>query len=206
MLARSASSSPPTKNNRGGRIEMVVGPMFAGKSQELLTRATRVRLADDPYILVKHASDTRYTHDPVVITHTQQRSLDDCQMVTQLADVVVPPETRAIFIDECHFFADLVPMCEQWKRAGMYVVAVGLDKDYRRKPWANVCELMGCCDHVAKMQAVCKFCKSYEATETVRLSSDIEQVLVGGQDVYLPACYWCHLTYDHSDPAPSATE
>ena len=178
-----------------GRLELICGPMFSGKSEELMRRLRRVGYARKSAILIKPAVDDRYSVDEVV-SHEGQR---------MAARVVRGPETilglaagcDVIGVDEGQFLDDsLIDVCEELVDCGVRVLIAGLDLDYRRDPFGPMPRLLAMADEVAKLKAVCHVCGE-PAMYTQRLVDGRpapfsgETVVIGGLDSYEARCRAC---------------
>jgi len=171
-----------------GRIEVVTGPMFSGKSEELLRRIHRVELAKQPYLLFKPSLDKRYSQDEVV-SHKGNRN--GCRLVTDAEDMLVYPLMSVVGIDEAQFIeGDLVSVVEDLASRGARVIIACLDTDYLGKPFGQVGNLMAVADEVIKLKAVCMRCGS-DAGRSQRLTSVSDQVSVGGVEQYEARCRAC---------------
>lgn len=186
---------------RGGFLELVVGPMFSGKSEELIRRATRALIAKQRVQVFKPALDTRYDslHDGVVVASHDGRTLEAAAVrdVAGLRDVL-EPRTQVVAVDEAQFFAnDLVPLATDLAEAGVRVVIAGLDLDFRGEPFGPVPELLARAESVTKLTAVCVRCGA-AATRTQRLLGghpahfNDPVILVGAAESYEPRCRACH--------------
>lgn len=169
-----------------GSIELIIGPMFSGKSTELLRRCNRYKIAGKTVLKINHQKDTRYgqgiigTHDGKSGCATQVKNL---QGLTKLVS-----EHDVIAVDEAQFFKDLSP-CIQWAEDGKTVVVAGLDGTYEKKPFPHVCELVAQSERVTKLTAVCRCGR--EASFTKRLTNHTELELVGSEETYAPKCRTC---------------
>jgi thymidine kinase len=182
--------------SRGGWLEVVCGPMFSGKTEELMRRLTRARIAGQSVELVRPLVDTRSPADELV-SHAgrrmRSRGLRRPEEFAALRGVDV------LGVDEVQFFEG--PVAEALDRlaaSGVRVVCAGLDMDYRRRPWPVVQELLGRAEFVDKLQAVCLVCGG-PATLTQRLDAagrpapeDDPTVRIGDSDVYEARCRSCH--------------
>ena len=179
-----------------GQLELICGPMFSGKSEELMRRLRRVGYARKHAILVKPAIDDRYSIDEVV-SHEGQR---------MAARVVRKPEAiielargcDVVGVDEGQFLDDsLIDVCEQLVEHGIRVVIAGLDLDYRRQPFGAMPRLLAMADEVSKLKAVCHACGE-PALYTQRLVGGRpapfsgETVVIGGLDSYEARCRGCY--------------
>lgn len=177
-------------------IELIVGPMYAGKTSELLRRARRHAIGQRSVLVVKYAGDCRYDAAQVC-THDAVKSGN--QQVVVAAQLSSAAEAAAacevLCIDEGQFFPDLAPLCERWASAGKRVIVAALDGTFERKPFPAVCELLPLCDEVTKLCAVCDLCGG-EAPFSQLLISAPENLcnseLIGGPDRYAARCRACY--------------
>ena len=175
----------------GGWIELVAGPMFSGKSEELIRLLRRAAIARQRIQVFKPALDNRYSEDDVV-SHSQWRL--PCEVVERAADIHdrLDPRTEVVGIDEGQFFDnDLPAVCTHLANLGKRVLVAGLDMDYRGVPFGPMPELLAIAEEVHKIQAICARCGS-PASYTQRLVEDEKRVLVGATDVYEARCRRCH--------------
>jgi thymidine kinase len=180
---------------RSGWLEVVCGPMFSGKSEELVRRIRQAELAGERCVLCKPALDVRYSAVDVV-THDGQRRT--ALAVHDGADVLAAArDAEVVGIDEAQFLApDVVPAVERLVAGGARVIVAGLDRDYRGEPFEPLPELLARADLVDKLQAVCQVCGG-AATMTQRLVDgapaplDGATVLVGGSERYEARCRHC---------------
>ena len=186
---------------RGGFLELVVGPMFSGKSEELIRRATRALIAKQRVQVFKPALDTRYDslHDGVVVASHDGRTLA-AQAVRDVAGLreALDSATQVVAIDEAQFFShELVPLATDLAEAGKRVIIAGLDLDFRAEPFGPVPELLARAESVTKLTAVCVRCGA-AATRTQRLIGghpahfNDPVILVGAAESYEPRCRACH--------------
>lgn len=176
-----------------GRLELITGPMFAGKTSELIKRASEEEVCARRVVVVKSKIDNRYSTDEVV-THDGLRRR--CFAVSQMRDLrailgtEAYNEVQVVAIDEAQFFSDLLEYCEAAVDLEHKTVLVaGLSGDYRRKPFGQVHELLPLADSVTVLQAKCALCKSGEPAIFTRRLADGDSVqLVGGADKYIPVC------------------
>jgi thymidine kinase len=190
----SAPALPRRIAPRMGGIEVVCGPMFCGKSEELIRRLRRSTIARYAVVCVKPSVDDRYGGD--VISHAGSRitarAIADPRELLQLRG-----EADVIGIDEAQFFdARLVGVCEDLAASGLSVICAGLDRDYRGLPFGPMPQLLCIADRVTKLQAVCVQCGG-DATLSQRLVDgapapfDDATVVVGGAERYEARCRAC---------------
>lgn len=170
-----------------GHLEVICGPMFSGKTEELIRRIRRSQIARQKVQIFKPAVDTRYAEKQVV-SHSAQ-SIDSTPVAKSL-DILnlVKDTTRVVAIDEVQFFDfDIIGVVEKLTARGLRVIAAGLDLDYRAKPFGPMGELLAIADDVAKIQAICTICGA-PATRTQRLVGNDEQFLLGELKTYEARC------------------
>jgi thymidine kinase len=184
-----------------GWIEVIAGPMFSGKSEELIRLLRRAAIARQRVQVFKPKLDNRYSEGDVV-SHTQMRI--PCELVER-ADEIMPrldPRTEVVGIDEAQFFDEALPrVCGHLANLGKRVVAAGLDMDYRGVPFGPMPELLAVAEEVHKIHAICTSCGS-QAAYTQRLIESDELVVVGATGAYEARCRRCH----EPDGAPPASE
>lgn len=173
-----------------GSISLITGPMFAGKTTELMRRLRRFEIAGKTVKIIKHAKDTRYgadgkvvTHDTVVCSALVASSLGDEKVMEEMRDAHV------IGIDEGQFFEDLSVICCYWADKGKNVIVAALDTNFMRLPFPYAETFAP--DFISKLTAVCARCNS-EATFTRRTSDDTDEVVVGGAETYEAVCRACY--------------
>jgi len=186
-----------------GWIEVVCGSMFSGKTEELIRRLRRARIAQQRVASFKPALDNRYSetevvsHDENAISSTAVDTADQILLLESDADV--------IGIDEAQFFGpELVTVCEELARSGRRVIVAGLDQDFRGRPFEPIPQLMAVAEYVTKLHAICMRCGA-PANHSQRLSASDERVLVGAKEAYEPRCRRC-FTPDNHALQPPATE
>ena len=173
-----------------GRIEVICGSMFSGKTEELIRRMKRAKFARQKVEIYKPVIDTRYSkedvvgHDHNVITSTPVDSSSAILLFSGDIDVVG--------IDEAQFFDDgLADVCNQLANRGVRVIVAGLDMDYRGKPFGPIPSLLAIADEVTKVHAICVRCGNL-AYISHRLVHNDKRVLLGEKDEYEPLCRDCY--------------
>ena len=173
-----------------GWIEVIVGSMFSGKSEELIRRLRRAQIARQKVQIFKPALDTRYSEDHIV-SHSEMR-IPSCAVKTarELLDRVAP-ETEVVGIDEGQFFdAELPIVCDTLADQGKRVIVAGLDKDYLGKPFEPMPQLLAIAEYITKTLAICMVCGN-PANHTQRLVASEDRVLLGTQGTYEARCRRC---------------
>lgn len=191
---------------RKGQIDVIIGPMWAGKTTAMMARVRAAAFAGRKGVVVKHSEDDRYNEGAVIQTHagerhgplseTPQRAQVRVVVAQQLADIKVEADESVVGIDEGQFYPDLIEACTRWSEDGRWVLVAALDGDYRRKPFGQVCELIPLAEHVDKLRAVCMVCREQEAAFTMRTTRQRAVKVVGGAERYRAACRDCHRICD----------
>lgn len=180
----------------GGWLEVVVGPMFSGKSEELIRRVTRAVLARQSVQVFKPEMDDRY--DPLQVASHAGRTVH-AEAVRNSDDVRgrVRDTTQVVAVDEAQFFdADLARLAEDLADEGLRVIIAGLDLDFRGEPFGPLPTLLARAEAVEKLTAICGCGRA--ATRTQRLIGghpahyDDPVILVGAHESYEPRCRACH--------------
>lgn len=170
-------------------VELVLGPMYSGKTSELMRRVRRYTHATKRCLLIKYAHDSRYS-DECMASHDKQLML--AVPATKLSDVSsLVDNYDVIAIDEGQFFPDLVEFSEAAANASKVVIIAALDGDFRRKPFGRVLELIPMAERVDKLTAVCTSCYR-DACFTKRTVASTEIELIGGAESYQPVCRTCY--------------
>ena len=180
---------PNWRGERKGWIEVICGSMFSGKTEELIRRLKRVKIANLKAEIFKPAIDVRYdeikivSHDTNSIHSTPVQNANSILLMTQDVDVVG--------IDEAQFFdEEIAIVCEQLALRGVRVIVAGLDMDYLGKPFGQMPNLLAVADYITKLHAICVQCGNI-ANISYRKTADAGQVLLGEKDIYEPRCRQC---------------
>lgn len=178
-----------THRHKSGWIEVVCGPMFSGKTEELIRRLRRARIAKQNVEIFKPALDSRYDVQEVV-SH-DERSITSVPVDTAEQILLLSANAHVVGIDEAQFFGpELVSICQMLANQGKRVVVAGLDLDYRGVPFEPVPQLMAVAEYVTKLHAVCMVCGG-PAVHSQRLVRSGKRVLVGTKAAYEPRCRHC---------------
>jgi thymidine kinase len=176
-----------------GRIEVITGPMFSGKSEELIRRLKRAQLAKRRVACFKPDLDVRYHRNAIASHSAQMLEAATVANVEELKAVLMPmiDVIEVVGIDEAQFFDDsLVSLANELVRLGHRVIVAGLDTTFAGEPFPPMPALMAIADEVIKLSAVCMQCGA-PAIHTQRLGSDQSLVLVGAAGVYEARCRAC---------------
>jgi len=182
-----------------GGIEIICGPMFSGKTEELIRRVKRAQIAKQRVQIFKPSIDTRY-HETNVVSHNSQ--VIKSEPVEKSTDILMRlrDKTRVVAIDEIQFFDDeIVMVVRKLADRGYRVICAGLDLDFRAVPFGPMPMLLALADNVQKIQAICTTCGA-PATRSQRLSDCVDTVLLGETDAYEARCR-SHYFFESEDPA-----
>lgn len=186
FLEKDRNNSSPT-----GWIEVICGSMFSGKTEELIRRLNRARIAKQKVEVFKPAMDTRYDENNVVSHDENKSSSIPVQNASQI--LFYAEDFEVVGIDEAQFFgSELVSVCNQLAEKGKRVVVSGLDMDYKGNPFGPIPQLMAIAEYVTKVHAICMRCGSL-ANHSHRTVKDDKLVVLGETDAYEPLCRRCFL-------------
>ena len=182
---------------RVGCIEVICGPMFAGKTEELIRRVRRMDFAKKEYVIFKPAIDNRYSENEVVSHNKRKVNAYNVSCVNDMRKYI-NKELEAIVIDEVQFFEEeVVDFAQESTDLGYRVICAGLDSDFRGIPFKNMANLLAMAEEVTKLTAICA-CSGNDATRTQRIingkpaSFHDPIILVGEKESYEPRCRVCH--------------
>jgi thymidine kinase len=203
---QASESDEQTVYNSSIELHLVMGPMFAGKTTNLINKVNELIQKGVPMtdiLLVNHSRDSRYnigkicSHNGLVIDSYSMENLYQLDM-TLLNNCL--PNKKYLFIDEGQFFADLydtvlnIMKLFKKEKCNLAIYIFGLDGDFQQKPFSNgskLLELIPYCNSITKLQSKCYICNA-PAPFSKRLISSNLQILVGGTNMYQPSC-WEHL-------------
>lgn len=183
--------------HQGPWLEVIVGSMFSGKSEELIRRVKRSTIAKQQVLVFKPALDHRYGVEKV---SAHNGAYVSCIPVNNSLDIlaVVKPETQVVAIDEVQFFdPEIVQVCQELVKQGKRVIAAGLDQDFRGEPFGIVPILLALAEEVTKLNAICVVC-GRPASRTQRLINGEPAnyhdpiILIGATENYEARCNQCH--------------
>lgn len=178
------------ETKRRGRIEVICGSMFSGKTEELIRRLKRAKFAHQRVEIFKPAIDTRYSEEEVV-SH-DSNSIASTPIDSSASIVLFSSDIDVVGIDEAQFFDEgLVDVCNQLANNGIRVIIAGLDMDFRGIPFGPMPNLCAIADEVTKVHAICVKCGNL-AYVSHRTTNNDKRVLLGEKDTYEPLCRECY--------------
>jgi thymidine kinase len=173
-----------------GWIEVVCGPMFSGKSEELIRRLRRARIARKRVQVFKPRIDNRYSHEEIV-SHADQRLASEVVDGAQDILGILDWRTQVVGIDEANFMGPaLVEVAERLADSGKQVIIAGLDTDYLGRPFPPIPELLARAESITKTLAICMRCGN-PAKHTQRLVESEDLIVVGATGLYEARCRGC---------------
>lgn len=201
-LVGQVNHDEPSQVSNRGWVEVIAGSMFSGKSEELIRRLRRAKIARQKVQVFKPEIDTRFSENQIV-SHSEMRheSANSRSAAEILAKI--EPDTEVVGIDEGQFFDNtLVEVANNLARRGIRVIIAGLDQDYTGKPWEPMPQLLAIAEYITKTHAICMRC-GQPANYSQRTFESDERVAVGASDKYEARCRKCFVP--HAD-APTVHE
>ena len=179
-------------------LQLILGPMFAGKSSELLGTIRKYKAIGWPVFVITHTFDKRYSDAPEIVSHDSDRY--PALAVSDLYGIFESDgykSAKLIIIEEAQFFKNLKEfVLTAVESHGKDLICVGLDGDAERRPFGELLELIPFCDSVIKRHAFCRRCREpTPALFTYRKIADESQIVVGGAETYEPLCRKHYLNY-----------
>lgn len=184
-------------DKKTGSIEVICGPMFAGKSEEIIRRIRRIEYAKKKVVCFKPGIDNRYSLDEIV---SHNKSKKKSYVISSSKDIAqyIQEDTYAVVIDEVQFLdRGIIDVCEDLANKGIRVIVGGLDLDFRGEPFSIMPELLARAEEVTKLTAICVKCGE-NATRTQRIVNGMPAfyedpiVIIGASESYEPRCRRCH--------------
>ncbi len=181
---------PNFKGQRSGWIEVICGSMFSGKTEELIRRLNRAKIAHQRIQIFKPKRDNRYD-ETAVVSHNEN-AIDSLPVENSLDIYQHIENINVVGIDEAQFFDEgLVQVCQKLAIKGIRVIIAGLDMDFRGQPFGPIPDLLAVAEYITKVHAICPHCGSL-ATHSFRLTGESETVVLGEKDKYEPRCRICY--------------
>ena len=182
---------PHFKGQRSGWIEVICGCMFSGKTEELIRRLRRARIAEMKVEVFKPKVDTRYDDDSVVSHDTSSVLAVPVDHASKILKQL-NENTRVVGIDEVQFFGpEITDVCQELALQGIRVIVAGLDMDFKGLPFGPMPQLLAVSEYITKVHAICVHCGNL-ATHSYRLAAGDEVVLLGEKEQYEPRCRSCY--------------
>jgi len=179
------------RTKKYGYIEIICGPMFSGKTEELIRRLKRSIIAKKKILVFKPKIDNRYS-DNCIVTHNNN-SIESISIKNDSEEKILElsKNINTIGVDEVQFFnSKIVSICIELAKQGKRIIASGLDKDFKGQPFGIMPDLLCEAEHVTKLNAICNKCGEY-AYFTKRISENKDQIVLGELDIYEANCRNC---------------
>lgn len=189
------------QSRKSGWIEVICGPMFAGKSEEVIRRVKRLEYAKKNALVFKPKIDNRYS-DSEIVSHSKLKTKSI--NIVKARDVLeyVDDKTDAVVIDEVQFLDDeIIQVIDELANRGIRVIVAGLDLDFKGEPFSNMPKILAMAEDITKLTAICVKCGA-PATRTQRIVNGKPAkksdpiVIVGASECYEPRCRHCHEILD----------
>jgi len=182
---------PNIRGERRGWIEVICGSMFSGKTEELIRRLKRAKIANLKVEIFKPAIDTRY--DEIKIVSHDENAIQSTPIDNSQTLLLMAQDVDVIGIDEAQFFDDeIANVCDELALRGIRVIVAGLDMDYMAKPFGQMPFLLAKADYITKLHAICVKCGN-NANYSYRIIPNEEQIMLGAKNVYEPRCRNCFI-------------
>lgn len=178
-----------TVNLNGGYLELIIGPMYAGKSTELLRIINRYKCLNKTICVINHSLNNRY--GSTGLTTHNKNTFEHCIIIDKLEDIGINEikNMDVIIIEELQFFSDAYQYVVKWCDEGKTIICAGLDGDYLRNPFGDVLRLIPHCDKVTKLNSLCKKCGNGTLAHfTKRTINNNDTLLVGSDEIYEAVC------------------
>lgn len=194
--------------NANGYLEIILGPMYSGKTSRLVEIYNQCIFCDIPVVSINHEIDNRYdeelmtTHDQIKIPCIKTNSLKkiwkpnlfDKPSINNFVggNFLILKYSKVVLINEAQFFGDLFEVVNEMINLGKHVYVCGLDGDFERKKFGQILDLIPLCDKVTKLTSLCSICKTgVPGIFSMRLTNEKEQTVVGSNN-YIPVCRSCY--------------
>lgn len=189
------------RNRHKGWIEVICGSMFSGKTEELIRRLNRARIAKQKVEIFKPAMDVRYDETNVVSHNETSIVSTPVQSAQQI--LLMANEVEVVGIDEVQFFdSEIIEVCNTLANNGVRVIVAGLDMDFQGNPFGPMPQLLAIAEQVTKVHAICMSCGDL-AQYSHRTAAGDKLVMLGEMDSYEPLCRKCFNEHIHDENASS---
>ena len=179
-----------TQDSLCGSLTLIIGPMFAGKSTELIRQLERYMIVEKKVLAIAHTKDDRYAKNKIVTHDGKQMAALSVSKLMDNEDIYA--EFDVIGIDEGQFYPDLYEFCNKYADLGKHIFVAGIQGDQYRREFGQMMKVIPICDKVKLLHAVCKRC-GRAATFTHRKVASTAMFVVGGLDMYESGCRQCFL-------------
>ncbi len=179
------------KTPKSGRVELIVGSMFSGKTEELLRRIRRVEISGQKFVLIKPEIDNRYREDAIVSHDKNMEDAKVCKQAFEIFDHV--QEETVVAIDEAQFFdSGILDVVHTLANRGKRVIIAGLSMNAKGAAFGTMPQLLATAEHITKLHAICQSCGGHAHFSKRKPGKD-GQGYIGGNELYTPLCRACYL-------------
>lgn len=179
------------KNQNSGWIEVICGGMFSGKTEELIRRLRRAKIAKLSVVIFKPQLDSRFKKEHIVSHNKTEMESILIENPTKILKLAI--NCQVVGIDETQFFDNkIIEVCQKLVKDNKRIIIAGLDKDYQGRPFKPMPQLMAEADYLDKLRAICTRCGS-PASYSQRITQDLEKIVLGELDKYEPRCRGCFI-------------
>ena len=188
-------------------ITLIIGPMFSGKTSELIRLVDRKRIADKKCLIIKHLKDTRYDTPNTItcITTHMELKYSACDIIhvnnfgTNIdLETSIQNRYEVVAIEEGHFYSGLNDFCIKLANHGIDVIVSALDSNFKQDLFLEIGKLIANAETVIKLDAICMVCKNCDASFTIRTTNSTELIVVGGTETYKSVCRNCLNSFKNS--------
>lgn len=187
-------------------ITTIIGPMFSGKTTELIRLIDRKKITGKKCLIIKNINDIRYDFlmESKIKKHitTHNKYSYNCCDIIYLSELnrekmqnIIDDEYKIVGIDEGFFFKNIKNFCNDLANQGIEIIVATLDSSYEQKMFQEIGDLIAISENVIKLTAVCMFCKKNDAAFTIRIVNSVQEILVGGEETYKSVCRYCMNEY-----------
>jgi len=181
---------PNIRGDRRGWIEVICGSMFSGKTEELIRRLKRAKIANLKTEIFTPAIDVRY--DEIKIVSHDENAIQSTPVGNSQQILLLAGDVDVVGVDEAQFFdPEIANVCDELAFRGVRVIVAGLDMDYLGNPFGQIPNLLSKADYITKLHAICVRCGNI-ANYSYRKVPNEDQVMLGAKDVYEPRCRTCY--------------
>lgn len=179
------------QKENNGKIQVILGPMFSGKSTELIRLLKRYQHTQYSCFIIKYTKDLRYDQDSIATHDNQKMKATSTNNLFELKQEILENNYDVIGIDEGQFFPDCVEFCEYMANKGKIVIVAALDGTFKREEFGNILKLIPLAEKVKKLKAICKLCYG-NASFSKRINDDQNLEVIGGAEIYMSVCRKCY--------------
>ena len=166
-------------------LQLIFGPMFSGKTSELIRRINRYKIANKNVVAIKYSKDTRYSKNEISTHDNKNLEALSCLKLNNDYD-----NYDVIAIDEGQFFDNILDFTIDYMNKNKIIIIAALDGTFQQKPFNNILDLVPYATKLTKLSAICMICKN-EAHYSHRITKETELEVIGGMDKYIACCYKC---------------